>query len=106
MSDNSVLPGILDLQISWQYLHRGWNGHPYTEGLFGSLPDIEKRSEELKPIPGLMPDPTRLPEGCAFAPRCPHATDRCRQAPIPVVEVEPGHLVECVLFEQQGVAGA
>ena len=80
--------------------------HPYTVGLFGSIPNFDENVRRLKPIPGLMPDPTRLPEGCAFAPRCPHATDRCRQAPIPVVEVEPGHLVECVLFEQQGVAGA
>ena len=80
--------------------------HPYTVGLFGSIPNFDENVRRLKPIPGLMPDPTRLPEGCAFAPRCPHATDRCRQAPIPVVEVEPGHLVDCVLFEQQGVAGA
>ena len=44
--------------------------HPYTEGLFGSLPDIEHRTEELHPIPGLMPDPTDLPSGCPFHPRC------------------------------------
>ena len=77
--------------------------HPYTVGLFGSIPNFDENVRRLKPIPGLMPDPTRLPEGCAFAPRCPHATDRCCQAPVPVVEVEPGHLVECVLFEQRGV---
>ena len=48
--------------------------HPYTEGLFGSLPDIENREEELHPIPGLMPDPTNLPSGCPFHPRCKYAT--------------------------------
>ncbi|MBR5098523.1 MAG: ABC transporter ATP-binding protein, partial [Spirochaetales bacterium] len=44
--------------------------HPYTEGLFNSLPNIRNRDERLKPIPGLMPDPSKLPKGCAFAPRC------------------------------------
>ena len=51
--------------------------HPYTEGLFNSLPNIADRKERLKPIPGLMPDPTKLPKGCAFAPRCPYATPQC-----------------------------
>ena len=53
--------------------------HPYTEGLFNSLPNINEDMEELKPIPGLMPDPTNLPKGCAFAPRCPYATERCSE---------------------------
>ena len=44
--------------------------HPYTQGLFESLPNLDDRSARLKPIPGLMPDPTNLPEGCAFCPRC------------------------------------
>ena len=51
--------------------------HPYTEGLFNSLPNIADRKERLKPIPGLMPDPTKLPKGCAFAPRCPYASPSC-----------------------------
>lgn len=51
--------------------------HPYTEGLFNSLPNIAERKERLKPIPGLMPDPTKLPMGCAFAPRCPYAKPSC-----------------------------
>ena len=53
--------------------------HPYTRGLFDSLPNIKNRKGELKPIPGLMPDPTALPEGCAFAPRCKYATEACSQ---------------------------
>lgn len=50
--------------------------HPYTEGLFDSLPNLKERGEELVPIKGLMPDPMNLPEGCAFAPRCPYATEQ------------------------------
>ena len=52
--------------------------HPYTEGLFDSLPNIHKRVEKLHPIQGLMPDPSNLPKGCTFAERCPYATDKCR----------------------------
>lgn len=51
--------------------------HPYTEGLFNSLPNLKERGEELVPIKGMMPDPTELPVGCAFAPRCPYAEGRC-----------------------------
>ena len=54
--------------------------HPYTEGLFNSLPSISNRKAELKPIPGLMPDPTNLPSGCTFAPRCQYATPACTAA--------------------------
>ena len=51
--------------------------HPYTQGLFNSLPNMEDRSIRLKPIRGLMPDPSNLPEGCAFCDRCDYATERC-----------------------------
>ncbi len=53
--------------------------HPYTLGLFGSLPKLDDDSKRLSPIKGLPPDPTHLPEGCKFCPRCPHA-DKCSQA--------------------------
>jgi len=55
--------------------------HPYAEGLFDSLPNIENREVKLKPIPGLMPDPTDLPTGCAFAPRCRYAKPECIDKP-------------------------
>jgi peptide/nickel transport system ATP-binding protein len=59
--------------------------HPYTEGLFNSIPRLEVERERLAPIAGLMPDPTALPPGCVFAPRCPYAQDACsRQKPRPV----------------------
>lgn len=51
--------------------------HPYTEGLFNSLPNIKDRKSKLIPIPGLMPDPADLPKGCAFEPRCSYAIDEC-----------------------------
>ena len=62
--------------------------HPYTHGLFGSLPSMTKGEKRLKPIAGSPPDPTELPEGCAFAPRCPRATDKCRKGSIPLTEIK------------------
>lgn len=70
--------------------------HPYTHGLFGSLPSMTKGEKRLKPIAGSPPDPTELPEGCAFAPRCPRATDKCRKGSIPLTEIKTGHLCRCV----------
>lgn len=69
--------------------------HPYTLGLFGSLPEVAEGQPRLNSIKGLPPDPTNLPEGCAFWPRCPHATERCKQA-IPNTEITPGHFVRCI----------
>jgi len=69
--------------------------HPYTVGLFGSLPKLDSTEPRLKPIKGLMPDPTNLPAGCRFCERCPEATDECALAPPGVAEIEPGHLVKC-----------
>ena len=51
--------------------------HPYTEGLFNSLPDLNDRTHVPKPIKGLIPDPTIVSSGCTFADRCPYAIDRC-----------------------------
>lgn len=66
--------------------------HPYTKGLFGSIPDFSHKAHRLNPIKGLMPDPSNLPEGCAFAERCPHATDACRSKQPEELEVETGSL--------------
>lgn len=69
--------------------------HPYTEGLFNSIPNINNRAAELKPIPGLMPDPSDLPPGCSFAPRCPYAIESCSKS-IPEARVIQGtHMVAC-----------
>ncbi len=71
--------------------------HPYTCGLFDSLPDVKSKAKRLKPIPGLMPDPTALPAGCKFSPRCPLCTDDCRKNKIALTEVSEGHFVRCIL---------
>ena len=76
--------------------------HPYTKGLFNSLPSLDKDVERLSPIAGLMPDPTALPEGCYFAPRCPYATADCTCKQPPYLEVEPGHFVRCTLCSKEG----
>ena len=73
--------------------------HPYTVGLFNSLPKIGERGVRLKPIKGLMPDPTNLPKGCKFCERCPNASERCSEKAPPVVEVSPGHEVKCFFAE-------
>ena len=74
--------------------------HPYTEGLFNSLPNIENREAELKPIPGLMPDPTHLPEGCAFAPRCRYATEACSAKRPEIRHVSDTHTVCCSRYDE------
>lgn len=70
--------------------------HPYTKGLFASIPNFNVNVRRLTPIEGLMSDPSCLPDGCYFAPRCPYATDACRSGSIPVTEVAEGHLVKCL----------
>lgn len=69
--------------------------HPYTEGLFDSLPSVSSGSR-LIPIPGMMPDPSNLPKGCKFAERCKYATDACRETEIELAEIEPGHFCRCM----------
>lgn len=69
--------------------------HPYTQGLFDSLPNAAGDSKRLKPIRGLMPDPANLPEGCKFSPRCPYATEECHKVSPELKEVEAGHFVKC-----------
>jgi peptide/nickel transport system ATP-binding protein len=69
--------------------------HPYTQGLFASLPSMSEEMDRLKPIGGMPPDPTDLPDGCAFAPRCPRAAERCTKGEIPFAEIAPGHYCRC-----------
>ena len=73
--------------------------HPYTKGLFDSLPRINDDREMLNPIPGLMPDPMELPEGCAFAPRCRYATEKCKQGIPPKTFFGDRHYVTCWGYE-------
>ena len=72
--------------------------HPYTKGLFDSIPDLDHTVGRLKPIKGMMPDPTDLPPGCKFHPRCPDAVAGCSaQRPEPVI-TEAGHTARCLML--------
>lgn len=68
--------------------------HPYTVGLFGSIPDLEKETERLSPIAGLMPNPYELPTGCKFHPRCPRCMQKCRTE-APENHVHGTHQIRC-----------
>jgi len=73
--------------------------HPYTHGLFGSIPSVAGvREKRLRPIEGLMPDPTELPPGCRFAPRCIHCSDRCRSER-PTDAQSGSHRIKCHLYQ-------
>lgn len=74
--------------------------HPYTVGLFGSIPDMSSTAKRLSPIPGLMPDPTNLPEGCPFAPRCPKCMEICKTEK-PGIWNREGHQIKCHLYAQE-----
>lgn len=74
--------------------------HPYTLGLFGSLPSVASGSR-LVPIPGMMPDPSNLPKGCKFADRCKFATQACREAEVELREIRPGHVCRCIRFQEK-----
>ena len=76
--------------------------HPYTKGLFDSLPRTSDSCTRLKPIKGLMPDPTDLPKGCKFHPRCEFCTERCTCEEPPMTEISEGHFVRCFRVEKEG----
>ncbi len=71
--------------------------HPYTIGLFNSIPNLKVETDRLSPIDGLMPDPTDLPGGCRFHPRCPRAMEICRSE-CPTEYVKNEHKIRCHLF--------
>lgn len=73
--------------------------HPYTEGLFGSIPNLKEISPRLHPIEGLMPDPTNLPPGCRFAPRCRYCREVCGERK-PEVFRDGEHLIRCHFAEE------
>ncbi|MEA5039406.1 MAG: ABC transporter ATP-binding protein [Clostridiaceae bacterium] len=77
--------------------------HPYTEGLFNSLPNLEDRTAKLKPIKGLMPDPSNLPKGCPFCPRCDYAMDICKNQKPHRTYRNDEHYVECFLYNEENI---
>jgi peptide/nickel transport system ATP-binding protein len=75
--------------------------HPYTAGLIGATPvPGAARAERLADIPGMVPPLNALPQGCAFAPRCPRVMERCRQERPQLTQPAPGRLVACFAAER------
>ena len=83
-----------------QLFDRSFPHHPYTVGLFDSIPNLKEKVSRLKPIEGLMPDPGNLPTGCKFHPRCKSCTERCRGGEVPAYEKD-GHIIRCHLFAEE-----
>ena len=77
----------------------GGKHHPYTVGLFDSIPDLESKSARLNPIPGLMPDPTNLPPGCPFAPRCHECMEICKTTRPETKLFGETHRIRCHKFD-------
>ena len=75
--------------------------HPYTVGLLNSLPRHDIKQEELTPIDGMVPSPFEMPVGCRFAPRCPHATDLCREKLPSLWELNKDQEVRCWIYTEE-----
>ncbi len=88
---------LVELGSVWDIYKRPY--HPYTAGLIRAVPTIHGERRELISIPGSPPDLIDLPSGCAFHPRCPYASDRCRREQPPLQVVEDGRLVACWHWE-------
>ncbi len=83
-------------------IFEGKSHHPYTVGLFGSIPNMNESETRLHPINGLMPDPTNLPTGCKFHDRCPHCTEKCVKES-PAFVTDGTHSIRCHLFNKEAV---
>ena len=75
--------------------------HPYTVGLFNSIPSLDEDKEKLDVIPGTPPDPSNLPTGCRFHPRCSRCMEICKKSIPKTIEVEKGHFVSCFLYDKE-----
>ncbi len=83
-----------------QDIYESAQHHPYTVGLFHSIPEMNKDSNRLAPIPGLMPGPMIRQEGCSFSDRCPKCSERCRREKPGNYTVSNSHTISCFLYEQ------
>ncbi len=79
--------------------------HPYTQGLFDSIPDLDVEQDRLKPIAGLVPDPSNLPKGCKFAPRCPYCTPACEAAEVENYQLSDTHFSRCLKMKALAIHG-
>lgn len=73
--------------------------HPYTEGLFGSIPSLTVNVNRLQAIVGIMPDPTKLPKGCKFYDRCKYSKPICAEKLPDMVQLSETHKVRCILYQ-------
>ncbi len=79
--------------------------HPYTIGLFGAVPSLNSEGGRLKPVEGIMPEPSDLPAGCKFHTRCPYATEQCESGPVPMVDLGGTHRCQCHRIDAVKEAG-
>ncbi len=79
--------------------------HPYTKGLLGSIPKLGQHIEELESIPGNVPNPKYMPDGCKFAPRCRYAFGRCTKEEPSFIELGNGHVSKCWLCDDAAREG-
>ena len=94
---------IVEKADAYTIFHKGVHSHPYTEGLMTSIPRLNTpKGKRLEAIPGAVPNPLYLPQGCKFAPRCKYCTEKCKQAEPELAEVAPNHLVRCFYPETAG----
>jgi peptide/nickel transport system ATP-binding protein len=70
--------------------------HPYTVGLLGSIPRLDRRTAHLATIEGMVPNMSNPPSGCRFAARCPFVVEACTVAPPPLAMVSPDHASRCI----------
>ncbi|WCK53479.1 ABC transporter ATP-binding protein [Aneurinibacillus sp. Ricciae_BoGa-3] len=75
--------------------------HPYTQGLLRSIPSLDQDKEWLDSIPGNVPIPSEMPQGCKFAPRCPHAMQRCVLEEPPLYQLAGGQKSRCFLAAEE-----
>jgi oligopeptide/dipeptide ABC transporter ATP-binding protein len=80
--------------------------HPYTEGLLAAIPQVAEHDERLVAIPGVVPDPTEMPTGCRFHPRCPYAIPECSSAPVELRSAGDGHRSRCIRIDDLSLKGA
>lgn len=80
-------------------LFTGDTHHPYTVGLFNSIPNMDIEETRLNPIEGMMPDPTDLPKGCIFSPRCPKCMEKCKEIHPDLAELG-AHKIRCHLYAE------
>ena len=87
---------VVEMAVMEKIFKPGQFSHPYTEGLMTSIPRLDTpRGVRLEPIPGTIPHPLAIPDGCKFADRCKYATDKCKNNDPELIEVEKGQKIRC-----------